>query len=38
MMLERQLKALPDGLGQRLLDDLADKMKKQQSEIPLRTC
>lgn len=28
MMLERQLKALPDGLGQRLLDDLADKMKK----------
>lgn len=28
MMLERQLKALPDGLGQRLLDDLADRMKK----------
>ncbi|EPL6467055.1 TPA: STY4528 family pathogenicity island replication protein [Proteus mirabilis] len=28
MMLEKQLKALPDGLGQRLLDDLADRMKK----------
>ncbi|NBM53218.1 helix-turn-helix domain-containing protein [Proteus sp. G2669] len=28
MMLERQLKALPDGLGQRLLDDLVDRMKK----------
>lgn len=28
MILERQLKALPDGLGQRLLDDLADRMKK----------
>ncbi|HEK3116773.1 STY4528 family pathogenicity island replication protein [Proteus mirabilis] len=28
VMLERQLEALPDGLGQRLLDDLADRMKK----------
>lgn len=28
MMLERQLKALPDELGQRLLDDLVDRMKK----------
>ncbi|WP_219495301.1 STY4528 family pathogenicity island replication protein [Proteus terrae] len=28
MMLERQLKALSDGLGQRLLDDLVDRMKK----------
>ncbi|VEA03464.1 Uncharacterised protein [Salmonella enterica subsp. enterica serovar Sanjuan] len=26
-MLERQLSALPDGLGQRILDDLAGRMK-----------
>jgi hypothetical protein len=26
-MLEQQLSVLPDGLGQRILDDLADRMK-----------